>query len=460
MHLSELVINFLEKDMSNSISVNIIGDPMIDEYYNVDVNRISPEFPIPVYKSINVDAPYEVVPGGAANVAYQFAYFNVKSELICLLDKKSQMLYEDRGINTSHSKLVENIKLPVKKRIYSQNIPLVRWDFEKENFGLDDIKKHLFDLQIPESNYNIFSDYSKGIFSVPWFRKFIKSSPSIVDPKNTFIDLWEDCTVLKPNAAEAKMLSDKKNWQDQVDFFMDALRCTGVVITQSGNGVVGKEDDYFEIRPEDSLENVESVIGAGDCFVSFLTMCLARGFNLEQACEISFAAGRYYVQRKHNSPICPIDLLDLAKIKYVKNPKLLTRRNFDLVFSNGCFDYGLTAAHVECLKFAKKQGDKLVVAVNGDDSVRRLKGSGRPILPVEDRVKIIASLDCVDYVVTFEEDTPYEIIKQIAPKYIVKGGDYNKDEVVGSDLSKVIIFKKLDCISTTEKILKTQQYIK
>lgn len=456
MSVTNLLEKFIDLDISNTVAINVIGDPMIDEYFYVDVNRISPEFPIPVYKSTNTDQPDDLVPGGAANVAYQFNYFNVKTSLISILDKQSQILFESKDIDTSKCKIVENVHLPLKKRIYCQNTPLVRWDFEKENYGLDDIKRHLLDLNIPNADFNIFSDYSKGMFSYPWFRKFLKNIPSIVDPKNNFIDLWEDCTYFKPNSHEAQLLSERKNWQDQADFFSDSLRCKGVVITKSGDGVVGKEDDYFEIKPENAVTKPESVIGAGDCFISFLAMALVRGFSLQEASEIAFAAGTFYVQRKHNTPISPAELCSIAGIKIIKNHKLLAKRNFNLVFTNGCFDYGLTSAHVECLRFAKKQGDKLVVAVNSDQSVRRLKGEGRPILPLKDRMQIISALSCVDYVVSFEEDTPYDLIKSISPNKIVKGGDYQKNQVVGKDLADVIIFDYVDCMSTTDKIVKTK----
>lgn len=144
----------------------------------------------------------------------------------------------------------------------------------------------------------------------------------------------------------------------------------------------------------------------------------------------------------------------MADSKYVEEPEILSQRNFKLVFTNGCFDFGLTAAHVELLKFAKRHGDKLVVALNSDASTARLKGSGRPILPLEERIKIVSSFDCVDYVLSFEEDTPLEIIKKIDPDIIVKGGDYKKHEVVGNQIAEVILFDYMDVTSTTEKINK------
>jgi D-beta-D-heptose 7-phosphate kinase/D-beta-D-heptose 1-phosphate adenosyltransferase len=453
---SDIVLAFLESDLDKTLDINVVGDVMIDEYYEVHVDRISPEFPIPVYHSTNLDPTSGLVPGGAANVAYQFQNFNVNVELVSLLNKMTSVVFDGYGIGCNHSKVVDNIFIPTKKRIYADNIPLTRWDFERPNYGLDNIKNHLLDLEIPESDFNIFSDYSKGLFSYPWFRKYISTTKNIVDPKHNFIDLWEGCTYFKPNAKEAEKLSERKNVEDQVEFFLDALKCKGVLITQSGSGVVGKQNNknLFEVRPNNLTMPPESVIGAGDCFVSFATMALARGFSLEDASKLAFAAGCFYVQRKHNRPVSPIELLLMTGVKQLKKPELLKRRDFKLIFTNGCFDFGLTAAHIELLKFAKAQGDILVVGLNGDASVSRLKGSGRPIMSYSERAKVLSGLEFVDFVVEFEEDTPYELIKTIGPDVVVKGGDYKRDEVVGGDLAEVVLFKKMDVSSTTDKLKK------
>jgi D-beta-D-heptose 7-phosphate kinase/D-beta-D-heptose 1-phosphate adenosyltransferase len=348
---SDVILEFLEADLDKTLDINVVGDVMIDEYYEVHVDRISPEFPIPVYNSSNLEPTSGLVPGGAANVAYQFQNFNVNIELISLLNKITSVVFDGYGIGCNYSKVVDNIFIPTKKRIYADNIPLTRWDFERPNYGLDNIKNHLLDLEIPESDFNIFSDYSKGLFSYPWFRKYISTTKNIVDPKHNFIDLWEGCTYFKPNAKEAEKLSERKNVEDQVEFFLDALKCKGVLITQSGSGVVGKQNNknLFEVRPNNLIMPPESVIGAGDCFVSFATMALARGFSLEDASKIAFAAGCFYVQRKHNRPVSPVELLLMTGIKELKKPQLLKNRDFKLIFTNGCFDFGLTAAHIELL---------------------------------------------------------------------------------------------------------------
>ena len=434
-----IIKKFLEKNANSKICINVIGDPIIDEYYDVSVNRISPEFPIPVYKSVNENSVSGIVPGGAANVAFQFKHFNVNLELICLLSSLSQIIYDSRGIKTNYSKIVGNMSIPTKKRIYSQNIPLCRWDLERENFGLDDIKKHLLDLNIPDSDINIFSDYNKGMFSYPWFRKFFKNSKSIVDPKNNNIDLWQDCTIFKPNSIEAKQFSDRKNWHDQIDYFMNSLRCDSVVITQGGQGVVAKELDYFEYKSKNSFSDPRSVIGAGDCFCSFLAMAVARGFNLQEACEIAFEAGAIYVKRDLNKPVSPAELWLATGSKIVTCPEILANRNFKLSFTNGCFDL-LHGGHLSSLKYASQQGEKLCVAINSDESVKKIKGENRPIMQLHDRLSILENLEFVDYIIVFDDETPIEIIKSIEPDVIVKGAEYENKAVIGREFCKEVRF--------------------
>jgi D-beta-D-heptose 7-phosphate kinase/D-beta-D-heptose 1-phosphate adenosyltransferase len=160
------------------------------------------------------------------------------------------------------------------------------------------------------------------------------------------------------------------------------------------------------------------------------------------------------VQRKHNQPLVPADLLrliDPCAAKFV-SPSSLRERDYRLVMTNGCFDLGLTANHVRSLQWAKNQGEKLVVAVNDDESVRRLKGEGRPIMGVEERKRVVAGLECVDFVVDFSEDTPLELVNMIMPDCLVKGGDYQPGAVAGYGVVPIIIHPLFDGLSTTEKI--------
>jgi D-beta-D-heptose 7-phosphate kinase/D-beta-D-heptose 1-phosphate adenosyltransferase len=264
---------------------------------------------------------------------------------------------------------------------------------------------------------------------------------------------WYGCTIFKPNYKEAILMTGTKDWKKQCDILMKETNCKVCIITNEGKGVYYKTyDEYGEYVPKNTI-NVQSVVGAGDCFISFISICQSLNLSIKESIEIAFFASSIYVQKLNGYAI---DLNDLKKHHDNCNAKIVNSdfefNSNDLVFTNGCFDAGLTPAHIECLKFAKKQGEKLVVALNSDNSVKRLKGEKRPIYSLEDRMKIVSSLEFVDYVTWFEEDTPLEIIKKIKPKKIVKGGDYHPEDVVGKEYAEVIIFNFQECVSTTEKL--------
>jgi D-beta-D-heptose 7-phosphate kinase/D-beta-D-heptose 1-phosphate adenosyltransferase len=188
---------------------------------------------------------------------------------------------------------------------------------------------------------------------------------------------------------------------------------------------------------------VSSVIGAGDCFTSFLAMGVACGLSVIESSSIAYGAGSFYVSRKYNEPLSKFDFCG----KFV-DPKELKNRDFKLVFANGCFDL-IHRGHLEILKYAKSLGDKLVVAVNSDASVKELKGNSRPINNLVDRMELLSCLESVDYVISFDDLTPYEVIKEISPDVLVKGSDWS-GKVVGSDIVKEVReFKLVEKLSTT-----------
>jgi D-beta-D-heptose 7-phosphate kinase/D-beta-D-heptose 1-phosphate adenosyltransferase len=216
-------------------------------------------------------------------------------------------------------------------------------------------------------------------------------------------------------------------------------------------GCVESPDNYFEIRPQINNIDVRSVIGAGDCFTAFLALSYSHGFSLEDCAKIAFNAGISYVKNKHNQTLCLLDLLESCEDydKIIYNPEILRTRKTNLAFTNGCFDI-LHEGHLQSLKFAKSKGDKLVVAINSDESVKRLKGKSRPINNLNSRMKMLASLDFVDYVVSFDEDTPYNLIESIKPDSLIKSEPYNAKQIVGADIVPNIYIcpKKID-VSTT-----------
>ena len=444
--------SFFDKLYSSSLTINVIGDVLVDEYHQVEVDRISPEFPIPIHCS-STEEPSKILCGGAANVAAQFNNFNIKVNLISLLNPKTEQICLKNNIETKYSIVSDKIKNPIKKRFYKDFHPLTRWDIEQYNFGLNDIGTYLEKLKIPEADINIFSDYDKGLFSTDWHKKYLKQTKSLVDPKKK-LNIWEGCYLFKPNAIEARRFVNKENVEDQLKWLQALLGCENVVITNAGEGVNAIDDDekIHRIFSGNKKIKPESCIGAGDAFISFLAMAIGLDICLPECLSIAFEAGTKYVANRYNKPLNPSDFF--VDTKLITNPLVLKNRDFDLVWTNGCFDFGLTSAHVDCLKFAKSQGSKLVVGLNSDASINRLKGSGRPVLPLRDRMKILSSLECVDFVISFEEDTPIETIKKIVPDIIVKGGDYKKENVVGNNISNVIIFDYVDSISTTEKIMR------
>lgn len=426
----EVVRKFLDLDLGGKINVAVVGDTMIDEYHHVHVSRISPEFPIPVMLSENSE-PDESVPGGAANVAYQFRHFNANAMLVGVINERAERAYRGR-MNLDHARHVRTSLVPRKKRFYHDGFPLCRFDVERPQYGKPQFLKNTV-FSIPNADVTIFSDYNKGLFDTDWYKPYVKNTLSIVDPKND-LSKWRGCSILKPNSVEAEKLTGIKGWMMQCECLMKEVGCKAVVITHGGDGVVGHDGtDFFHYQPPKPSPAPRSVIGAGDCFMAFLAMAVARGMSLIEASAVAFEAGAIYVRNKHNKPISRLDFSKHCGNKLVIPDDLSLPRKGKLVFTNGCFDI-LHAGHLDTLEYARSCGDALVVAVNSDASVRRLKGDNRPINTLERRMRLLASLDCVDYVVSFDENTPIGVIETIHPDILVKGGDYLPSEVVGREV--------------------------
>ena len=457
------IIDFISLVENKKPRISVIGDSIVDEYYQVQADRISPEFPIPVMTSSDSNF-FKSLPGGAANVVYQFSHFNVDVKFFSLVGGYSKEIFRDYNIDMSYCVEFDDqsVEVPVKRRFYDGDFPLSRWDVESENYSLSDSdladhQNRIFDhynnsrrgRQLSSDQVVIFSDYDKGVFSnveegfVPLFLGHPSDmGTTIVDPKKGPIERWVGCSVFKPNAKEAFSLSGMQDWKGQCRWFQDVLGCESVVITHGGDGVkglVGK--DYFDIAGKGSLVN--SVIGAGDCFTAFLAMGISCGLSVIESSSIAYEASTFYVSRKYNEPLSRFDFCG----KFV-NVEELNNRDFKLVFTNGCFDL-LHRGHLELLKYAKSLGDKLVVAVNSDSSVKKLKGNSRPINNLIDRMEVLSGLEVVDYVVSFDDITPYGVIKEISPDVLVKGSDWSGN-IVGSDLvSEVKEFELVENLSTT-----------
>ena len=433
----ELINEFLKRNRENQLSIHCAGDAMIDEYYDVKVNRISPEFPMPIMSSTN---PFPVRrPGGAANVVNQFKYFNVESLLVCWVDPTLHKILEENNINWNQ-RSQPCCALPVKRRFLDNGVQVVRHDIELPLCGLDE---HIIDFTTlnfatnieirPKPDVAILSDYNKGFFSSEEYSILHSYSDrgitTIVDPKKGPLSKWKGCTIFKLNAKEACELTGRTQWKEQAKQLQSELECQAVVITFGADKVCGVSgSDFFNFVPERKVI-VESVIGAGDCFAAFFAMAIGHGFTVPSAAEIAWNAGSNYVMHNRNEPITPAEL----SLDHLVDPADLVNRNFKLVLANGCFDI-LHEGHLKTLEFAKSKGDKLVVALNSDASVKRLKGETRPIVPLQQRMAVMASLKMVDFVVSFDEDTPLELIKLIKPDVLVKSSEYKEGQIVGEDI--------------------------
>lgn len=431
--------------LDKNISISVVGDTLIDEYYHVDVSRLSPEFPVPVLQTESLK-PYKSVCGGAANVVNQFKHFHVTTSLISILNHKALELTDEQCIDSWASYTDVTCHVPIKKRFYHQDHPIIRIDVEKSNYGLENIEEISSNLKIPKSDIVIYSDYNKGLFTKNY--KINKKQKCLVDPK-VDMSIWNGCYLFKPNYNEAVKLTGHKDIKKQINFILKNIKCKNVVITKGGDGVFGygEHEGYIEIISSNKLKP-ESVIGAGDAYLAFLGMSLACGFSLRDAMEHAFKAGTIYVSRKYNQPLCMADFF--VQDKFIKNWEFLANRNFKLVVTGGCYDV-VHLGHMHTLKEAKKYGDKLCVTLNSDQSIKRLKGEKRPIMPLESRIEVLKSLEFVDFIVVFDEDTPENVLSVLKPDVYCKGSDYKNKILHGSQNAKEVVYiDMIDGYSTTK----------
>jgi len=440
--------------------IAVLGDSIIDEYYSVTANRISPEFPIPVMESESI-SPHKIMPGGAANVCQQCRSFSPSVHFFGILNEYAYEVFKDK-MHVGSPVLANhlNCKVPIKKRFYEGDFPLCRMDEESKEYNLR--QSDFFDsysniLSKLNSTFDIaiFSDYSKGFFEhvdVSSFFKKIPNALKVVDPKKGPLFKWKGCDIIKPNSKEAEIISGEKDWKSQALFFSKETDCSTVIITQGGKGVVGLIDgSFFEYRPDFNVK-ANSVVGAGDCFISVLSICAANEIPIEKCVEIAFKAGSKYVTNKHNSPVWPTDLIESK----VVDADLLVNRNFKLCFTNGCFDI-IHSGHLNSLRFAKEKGDKLVVGVNSDASVKSQNKNHPLINDIRQRLDVLESLEFVDFIVVFNEKDPLELIKKIRPEVLVKSEEYKNPPLyppIGSEFSGEVIFSPMIENFSTSNIIK------
>ncbi|MDP0144761.1 bifunctional D-glycero-beta-D-manno-heptose-7-phosphate kinase/D-glycero-beta-D-manno-heptose 1-phosphate adenylyltransferase HldE [Glaesserella parasuis] len=435
----------------NNAKVLVLGDVMLDRYWFGATNRISPEAPVPVVKvQENEDRA-----GGAANVAMNIVSLNVPVTLHGLVGNDDagraldKLLSEHRIQNQCVA--VDSHPTITKLRILSRHQQLLRLDFE-EGFHNLDCQALLAKLAAEITAYGalILSDYGKGTLdAVQQMIQIARQAnvPVLIDPKGTDFERYRGATLLTPNMSEFEAVAGHCNDESEivakglkmiVDFDLSALLITR---SEKGMTLLRPNQDPFHLPTQ--AKEVYDVTGAGDTVISVLATAIADGRPLEEACYLANAAAGIVVGKLGTSTVSPSELEqaihqraetgfgvvseDELKV-IVKQSKT---RGEKIVMTNGCFDI-LHPGHISYLENARKLGDRLIVAVNTDESVKRLKGESRPINDLNARMAVLAGLASVDWVVPFGEDTPQRLIGEILPDLLVKGGDYKPEEIAGS----------------------------
>ncbi|HEC1792954.1 TPA: D-glycero-beta-D-manno-heptose-7-phosphate kinase [Campylobacter lari] len=444
---------------SKKPKILVIGDFMVDHYIWCDCTRISPEAPVMVMKSQKEDKRL----GGAGNV-----YANLKSlgaEVFALGlvgdDESGRFLKE----NLNAKLLVEkDRKTPLKSRVLSHSQQVLRLDDENDfDTKLEDEIIQEYKTIAKDYDAIVLSDYAKGILTSKVTKALIEHAntlnlPILIDPKGSDFSKYQNATLLTPNKKEAiQALGVEKidNLEKALKKLKDNLNLAYSIITLSEEGIA-LFDEKLHIIPAKALE-VYDVTGAGDSVIAMLAYALALKVDIVKACELANDAAAVVVAKVGSVSVSLEEIKNLKKASFedkIKSKEELVKliQNQKVVFTNGCFDI-MHYGHIKYLEKAKKLGDILVVGLNSDESVKRLKGNSRPINLEFQRACMLASMYFVDYVVIFNDDTPYELIEFLKPDVLVKGADYKGKEVVGSNLvKKVELIDFEDGFSTTNII--------
>ncbi len=460
--------------------VLVVGDVMLDRYWSGQTSRISPEAPVPV---VHVQAS-EDRPGGAANVALNIASLGGQVTLLGYVgqDEAGQLLaanLQQRGVDT-HFITLANVPTITKLRVLSRHQQLLRLDFEEGFAGRDHASLHTaFQNLLAEIDVVVLSDYSKGTLETA--RELIAiarqaNKPVVVDPKAQDFSTYQHATVITPNLSEFRQAVGV--WESETDLLargtalLQQCGFANLLITRSEQGMTllrqQAEPYYLPTRAREVFD----VTGAGDTVVAVLAASMAAGLPVEQAMALANLAAGIVVGKVGTATVSVAELHKALQAHQVQTKGIVSEAQLlavvqearlhgeRIVMTNGCFDI-LHVGHVTYLQEARKLGDRLIVAVNTDASVRKLKGPTRPVNTMQNRMHMLAALSCVDWVVDFAEDTPERLICAVKPDLLVKGGDNDPQKIPGNRCvwdngGEVVVLSFVDGVSTTNTIAKIQ----
>lgn len=454
--------------------VMVIGDIMLDRYWHGDTFRISPEAPVPV---VTMGHCEERV-GGAANVAINTRALGVPTTLIGVKGEDEagavlSKLLDKQGIKC-HFLASFSGTTTLKLRVLARHQQLLRLDFDK--VGAQKSEDIIASMEAAERpDVLILSDYAKGMLFDPQPLILYAKQRGIkvlVDPKNADFSVYQGAHLLTPNFSEFQMAAGMCENQDEAIEakaypLLKRWGLEALVITRGSQGMTLVEMGKPAVHLHAQAREVYDVTGAGDTVIAMLGACMGLGTTLVEAAQLANLAAGIVVSRLGTSTVT-VEELNASTTDGIYpslNSMLLevTKRKAQqqkIVMTNGCFDI-LHAGHITYLKKARALGDYLIVAVNDDDSVRRLKGATRPINPLRERMQVLAALECVDAVFAFSEDTPTACIEKINPSILVKGGDYTCAQVAGSEYvigqgGRVEILPFVEGCSTTNMLKRAQ----
>lgn len=476
-------------DHFRNTTVLCVGDLMLDLFVYGEVSRISPEAPIPILKATREF--YTL--GGAGNVVNNLLSLGATPLLISIIgtDQNAHILCDllkEKGIKTSHLIQDSSVQTIEKRRFSTKNQQLLRVDYERVGFFNADLYDALIKKAkelLPNVSAVILSDYGKGVLHqdlvlMPLIKEAKKHNiPIITDPKGHDYSIYKGSTLITPNRKELREATNLPTTTDKevVTAATKILKECGienVLATRSEDGMTLIKNNEEAHHYKTQAREVYDVSGAGDTVVAVMAAALGAQVSLEDACYLSNIAGSIVVGKIGTATVSDTELkqhcIDKAHDEedkvmplgmVIEKVKLWHQKGLKVGFTNGCFDL-LHQGHIKILREAKQACDKLIVGINSDASVRRLKGPTRPINDEKTRATIISCLKFIDAVLVFEEDTPLNVIKELCPDVLVKGADYAIDQVVGGDFvqqkgGKVVLVQLEPGRSSSAIIGKIQQ---
>ena len=477
------VIHEIEHEWSGK-RLLVVGDVMLDKYIWGEVGRISPEAPVPVVRGTQ----HEEKPGGAANVAMNMAGLGAKTVVAGIAGgDEDEWILASRlraaGV-TPHFVAAEGFPTISKTRILGGRQQMLRLDFEKPGAmpqsAIDRLQETALSL-LPGCHALIISDYAKGAISPGLCQALIAAArkhgiPALVDPKGSDYERYRGATTISPNLGELSRAArmepnDLDALLTAAEAMVASLDLEFMTATLSEKGIALVRPGNRYIAPAQARQ-VFDVSGAGDTVIAVIALCLASGLQPETAVQLANVAAGIVVGKVGTVPVEKHEILAalspqialhaedqvLSRDEAVKRVGLWRDNGERIVFTNGCYDL-LHVGHITLLEKARRFGDRLVVAINSDASVCKLKGPTRPIVGERARARVLAALSAVDAVVVFDEPTPIELIVAVKPDVLVKGGDYEAESVVGAKEmqtwgGKVEIVPLVEGFSTTRLIEK------